>query len=252
MVVGLDAFQPVVEPLLQERVFLAPNPGNAGDAVILSATLQLFRLFEVELCGELSAATVVAIGGGGSWGSGYEQPRSYRRNVVQQANMRGLPIIVLPQSVWQPETEPVPSGTRVFFARERASQLLVPGARLGPDIALGYSPTRLPEASFDVGVFLRADSEALFAPRSGQSAGDPVRQVTYERLDKTVYEFFSLAAAYRELVTDRLHFAICGLIAGRRVTLLPNCYHKNRSMYETWLSDIGCHWAEDPSPWLRG
>jgi hypothetical protein len=49
---------------------------------------------------------------------------------------------------------------------------------------------------------------------------------------------------FEHIVTDRLHFAIAGLMTGRDVSLLPNGYHKNRSMYETWLEDLGCHWLE--------
>lgn len=44
-------------------------------------------------------------------------------------------------------------------------------------------------------------------------------------------------------MTDRLHFAIAGLHAGRDVTLLANDYHKNKSMHETWLADLGCRFA---------
>jgi exopolysaccharide biosynthesis predicted pyruvyltransferase EpsI len=44
-------------------------------------------------------------------------------------------------------------------------------------------------------------------------------------------------------VTDRLHFAIAGLHAGREVTLVANDYHKNRAMHETWLSHFGCRFA---------
>jgi exopolysaccharide biosynthesis predicted pyruvyltransferase EpsI len=54
----------------------------------------------------------------------------------------------------------------------------------------------------------------------------------------------ALAARYRRIITDRLHCAIAGLHAGREVTLLPNNTHKNRSMHETWLADLGCRFAE--------
>jgi exopolysaccharide biosynthesis predicted pyruvyltransferase EpsI len=53
-----------------------------------------------------------------------------------------------------------------------------------------------------------------------------------------------MASRYRRIITDRLHFAIAGLHAGREVTLLPNNSHKNRSMHETWLAGLGCHFAE--------
>jgi exopolysaccharide biosynthesis predicted pyruvyltransferase EpsI len=69
---------------------------------------------------------------------------------------------------------------------------------------------------------------------------DPVK------LCRTPDEYLHLAARYESIVTDRLHFAICGLLLGRQVVLLPNSYHKNRSMYETWLRDLGCMFAPEP------
>ena len=54
-----------------------------------------------------------------------------------------------------------------------------------------------------------------------------------------------LAADHRRIVTDRLHFAVAGLHAGRDVTLVANAYHKNRSMHETWLAGLGCRFADD-------
>jgi hypothetical protein len=31
------------------------------------------------------------------------------------------------------------------------------------------------------------------------------------------------------------------------VTLVANDYHKNRSMHETWLADLGCRFAASPA-----
>ena len=55
--------------------------------------------------------------------------------------------------------------------------------------------------------------------------------------------YLALAARHRRIVTDRLHFAVAGLHAGRDVTLVANDYHKNRSMHETWLAALGCRFA---------
>ncbi len=55
--------------------------------------------------------------------------------------------------------------------------------------------------------------------------------------------YLALAARHRRIVTDRLHFAVAGLHAGRDVTLVANDYHKNRSMHETWLAAFGCRFA---------
>jgi exopolysaccharide biosynthesis predicted pyruvyltransferase EpsI len=55
--------------------------------------------------------------------------------------------------------------------------------------------------------------------------------------------YLRLASRYEVIMTDRLHFAVAGILLDRKVVLLPNSYHKNASMYETWLSDLGCGYA---------
>ncbi|MEZ6066062.1 MAG: hypothetical protein R3B90_10215 [Planctomycetaceae bacterium] len=59
-------------------------------------------------------------------------------------------------------------------------------------------------------------------------------------------EYLRLAGRYAQIITDRLHFAVCGLLCSRRVILCPNAYHKNLGMWETWLHRLGCEWAETP------
>jgi hypothetical protein len=125
------------------------------------------------------------------------------------------------------------------MVRERTSLAAVPGCILAPDLALGIRGTNMvlpPRASH--GVFLRSDIEQLLLPRY-PSLPDPALVCT------TPHEYFALASLFEHIFTDRLHFAIAGLIAGRTVTLLPNSYHKNRSMFDTWLSGLGCEWRDD-------
>ena len=111
---------------------------------------------------------------------------------------------------------------------------------LAPDMALGYSgPIPEVKPACTTGVFLRGDTEQLFQGHE-LSLGDPAW------LSATVDELFDLACRFEHIVTDRLHFGIAGLLAGREVTLLPNAYFKNRSFYQTWLKNI-CHWREDLS-----
>ena len=68
---------------------------------------------------------------------------------------------------------------------------------------------------------------------------------------RTPAEYLALAARHRRIVTDRLHFAIAGLHAGRDVTLVANDYHKNQSMHETWLASLGCRFAASAEESLR-
>ena len=53
--------------------------------------------------------------------------------------------------------------------------------------------------------------------------------------------------------TDRTHSAIVSMLLGKKVYLLPNNYHKNRSIWEYSLKDFGVHWLEElkPNPRLK-
>jgi len=80
------------------------------------------------------------------------------------------------------------------------------------------------------------------------------------QLDPVTYcrsfnEWFLLHARAKEIVTNRLHSSILGSILGKRTTLMPNSYHKNRSVWEFSLANRDVNWREslpvDPlSTWL--
>jgi exopolysaccharide biosynthesis predicted pyruvyltransferase EpsI len=123
--------------------------------------------------------------------------------------------------------------------RERASLVIRPDAILSPDLALGLEIDAPPPPVRDVGIFLRRDYEKKVRRRL--FSRDPVRMC------QTPQQYLSLASRYSRIITDRLHFAVCGVLLDRETTLLPNSYHKNRSMHETWLADLGCRFAETVS-----
>ncbi|MFV0445602.1 MAG: iron-sulfur cluster assembly scaffold protein, partial [Planctomycetaceae bacterium] len=173
--------------------------------------------------------------GGGNMGSRYMRELEVRRRAVQDAVARGIPIVVLPQSWMSPEPGPFARA----YVRERASLQHCPNGILAPDLALGYDyEPRSTGPTKERGLFLRRDSERRVSFQVGEQ--DPARMC------RTPAKYLALASRYSHIITDRLHFAICGLLNRRRVTLLPNSYHKNRSLWETWLADLGCEWANDP------
>jgi exopolysaccharide biosynthesis predicted pyruvyltransferase EpsI len=53
-----------------------------------------------------------------------------------------------------------------------------------------------------------------------------------------------MAAMHRRIHTDRLHFAVAGLMVGTEVVLYPNSYHKNREVYDLSLKRLGCKFSE--------
>jgi hypothetical protein len=233
----LSAFEPVFGPLAGQRCGLIDGHGNVGDHLLYRATRQLLDAFGIDWIrqapDDADPVDVLLLFGGGNLGSSYTSEVEIRRRALR----RNIPAIVLPQSLMGPEPGPF---LRVYV-RERASLWHCPQGLLAPELALGYNhcPDPLPP-DHRCGVFLRSDAER--AHSSGRKARDPAR------LCRTPAEYLALAGRYAHIVTDRLHFAICGLLNRRRVTLLPNSYHKNRSLWETWLRHLGCEWADDPTP----
>ena len=227
-------------PLLNNRIGFLQLPGNHGDSMIAMATRQMFRMYscdfreigldEVE-CGRLnSPVTRLVIGGGGSMGKRYRWNYELRRKVLDL----GVPVTVFPQTI-------VDSGEDLhvyekIYARERTSAGLVDGIELFPDLALGLTWDCSADPGNETGVFLRSDWERSIADCE-YSIGDPVG------LCSTVDEYIALAGDYQHIVTDRVHFAIAGLMHGVQVTLLPGAYFKNRSFHDSWLKQLGCRWA---------
>lgn len=232
-------FKPLMNLSKDHQVYYHKVPGNVGDDLIHAAAHQLFQRFGITLTDRLEEADQVVMCGGGSIGI-WEGCAKLREKIYAHCEARSIPVILHPQSVGG-AGEKIPEIVRHRFVREWDSLPAMPGARLMPDLALGYRLDRnYGTPLFDRGIFLRKDLEGRFSNYPG-NIGDPPHLVP-----RDLQDYFQLAASYRHLVTDRLHFAIAGLLLKRRVTLLPNHYHKNRSMWETWLKDLGCEWAESP------
>ncbi len=231
----LTHFASIFQPLIGKRVGFVEGIGNAGDHLIDAATRQLLNAFQINwipfnIADPTQGVELILLFGGGNMGSGYFQSIQRRDEMLAT----GLPCIVLPQSFVSPENKPF----QLVYVRERASLQFCPRGILAPDLALGYDDAYHGDpADEPFGLFLRDDSERALA--HCQNRGDPASMCD-SHLD-----YLNLAGRFEAIATDRLHFAICGLIRKRQVTLLPNAYHKNRSMWETWLHDLGCHWAND-------
>lgn len=229
-----ERFAPMLKPLLGKRIGYLRPTGNVGDRLIEKATFQLFDTFGLEWrllsLDEPEGIDEIAFAGGGSMGTFYKGNWELRGRALEL----GLPMTILPQSFITPEDRPY----RRVFVREKRSLAHCPKGILGPDMALGLQYTSITKPRYDTGVFIRRDREAAFKRGWRLKERDPAK------LCKTPEEYLELAAQYRRIVTDRLHFAICSLILGRETVLLPNSYYKNLSMYETWLRGMGCKWAE--------
>lgn len=236
-------FELLFEGLMGKSVGFLPLDGNVGDLMIRTATMELFDFFDIkfhqitesELASGVLKTSVdeIVISGGGNMGTLWPDPYKQRRKSLDF----GLPVTIFPQSFTRNDEET--DCYKCVFVREIVSKNYHEDYILAPDTALGLSvPGKLAEPVVETGLFLRNDIESCL----GQNASaliDPIN------ISSTIEEYLELASMFENIITDRLHFAIAGLIAGRHVTLLPNSYHKNRSMYQTWLEDLGCHWLDD-------
>ena len=226
-----DAFAHVFEPLVGRKVGYVRAEGNVGDDLIEIATAQLLNAFgirwHVQDPAQPADVDCLIFSGGGNMGPRYANNLRIR----EQALSLGRPLTILPQSFTGPEALPYAK----VFVRERGSLALRPDGILAPDLALGLACELPPAPKHDLGVWLRGDEER--AGRASLRYRDPAI------VCRTAADYLMLAARHRRIITDRLHFAIAGLHAGRDVTLLANDYHKNRSMHETWLADLGCRFA---------
>ena len=236
-------FELLFEELKGKSVGFLPLSGNAGDLMIQRATTELFHNLDIEFreitSQELAAAQLmtpvdeIVVSGGGNMGTLWPIPYQQRRKSLEF----GLPVTIFPQSFTRND-----ENTDCFkhvFVREKASMKFNRDFILAPDMALGMKiPEKFDCPVLETGLFLRKDAESCLH-QNPSALVDPIL------VSKTIDEYLGLASMFENIITDRLHFAIAGLMAGRNVTLLPNSYHKNRSIYETWLHDLGCHWLNN-------
>lgn len=234
----LDRFAHVFEPLCSRgRIGIVDGFGNPGDKLLDAAARQLLQAFGLSWttinpiadppnCCDVD---VILLAAGGSMGGPRECIIHRQRGLAW-----GKPCIVLPQSFHAPEDC---SRYETVYVREKASLEMHPSGIYAPDIALGYDWPTVGKPHLGKAVFCRNGGHSLFAHLGTK---DPATYC-YDHRD-----YIAEVSKHSHIVTDRLHLAITALGLGRRATLLPVSYHKNRSMWECWLRDLGCEWADEP------
>ena len=166
--------------------------------------------------------------------SGGSEMNAASRHHICNALVFDVPVTVLPLSISNSNEDISPYAK--VFVRDKKSLKLVRQTELAPELALGLRPPWVDEgAEAGTSVWLRNDNKRIIED-PGMSLGDPA-EISISNED-----YFGLASKFEHIVTDRLHFAIAGLLVNRRVTLLPDASGNNRAIYETWLKDLGCRW----------
>lgn len=157
----------------------------------------------------------------------------------------------------------------LFFAREEVTygllhELALPnyGAQpcLDHDTALALTPGDLldiaglesmPQGNYDL-VVLREDNEM---PGSTGSLGAVTRGLVAEGISldpafvaNTFGHWVRIHLHARTITTNRLHSAVIGAAAGKRVFIGPGSYHKNKSVCQYSLASRGVQWVDAIEP----
>ena len=274
-----------LESHARQTVWYCANPGNAGDALIASATRQIFRRLrldvrEVRDTEAVPDGQVIFFGGGGNLVPAYGEAARF----IARHHERARTFVVLPHTIRGHEALLASLGPNVLLVcRDLPSfewvRRTAPRARaaLGPDLALSVRPWDLwgrALAGLPRSVATRREARRLLAAfhlapagpdgllavlradlESAQGCRDRERDLGL-LLETDVHDpaLCDLASALllwrvwlsRRVVTDRLHVAIAAAILGRPVELWDNGYGKNRAVWEASLA------AEYPVVAFRG
>jgi exopolysaccharide biosynthesis predicted pyruvyltransferase EpsI len=240
MLLPINEFSKIFEPFKNKKIALVIPPGNAGDKLIVDGCLQLLNYYEIahyciqhdKILNAHFDCDEIAICGGGNMGSRYIWQHYWSR-LKKYLFSVNKPITVLPQSYTD---SPDLLGYKKVWVREKESFKWCPEAELAPDLALALDfKESIANATKKLGIWLRTDEESISIDLF--SDGDPAK------LCNSTEQYIKLAADYEEIITNRLHFAIAGLIAKRKVTLMSNSYYKNKAVYDCWLKNL-CSWKE--------
>lgn len=237
-----SAYEPILRELRFKNVLVVTSSGNVGDLLIHEATRYLltrkginFRI--VPFSNNLPQADVYAWAGGGNVSGRYEHNKQFEA-LGQACHQSGKKLIILPQSIeW--DNPNLKLASKVFLREQVSFDLCKhPNKELVPDLALAMPRLDFGAPTEGHGVFMRKDSEGLSCSDGNT---DPIEGC------QSVMDYVLLASRFRSIETDRLHFVIAALIAGvEDIRMHPGSYHKNLSMWKTWLEPFGVSFMNPP------
>jgi len=237
----------------QKTVRFFPHSGNMGDGLITYATLKLFEYFGINhtihdqkarFDGEL-----IFIGGGGNMVEGHYEDVA-RLIWEHRENNK---IVLLPHTIvgYEDIIKETYNNLTIFCREAKTySHCLNAGGNpdalhLCHDAALYLSDDHFSQRSV-VGTgrlnAMRTDAESLGTKHEANNYdislawnGDIwTRPEFVEAATNSMAEFVS---QFAEVRTDRLHVAIMSALIGRSVSMYPNNYFKNRSVFDHSLSE---------------
>lgn len=227
-ILSYDDYKDIFEPYRDSNAlfFFDKRFANYGDELILMATLQLFKHYNIKVVNDVKLANVAFFTGGGNMGNLYGMVKEERRKFLTFAKQNGLKTVILPQSFnSEDETSDLAD---IVYVREKQSLKYCPKAILSHDLSLCLNGWIYKDAEEkQEGVFLRSDAEATKDINS-----DPVT------FCNNVWGYLYLANIYSKIITNRLHFGVAGIILGKNVIFVNNSYGKIKAVWEHSLSNV--------------
>jgi len=140
-----------------------------------------------------------------------------------------------------------------FFARERTTHNIMQDycddVRLDHDTALQLRPNDFHFKKVVGNLDIKNDFSLLALRSDGESSKRLPSNFKREDFDKATdpcrrKNWAQLHMHASRIVTDRSHSAIMGAILGKDTSLFAGAYHKNQSIYDYSLKDLGVKWIE--------
>lgn len=238
-----------------EEVDYLRFPGNYGDSLIWHGTLTALSRIALSLnqitCEGTPRSSTLVVDGGGNLVDLYDDAGAFIRahgNAYER-------VVVLPHTICGVESLRLLAalGRRLsVFCRERVSfhQVRASCGRaqvgLAHDTAFWLLPHCVPKVkpAHPRGLFFRTDAERSRTEVLPGNVDVSARGYQMSPLGP----LFDTVGAAEVILTDRLHVAIAATLMGRRVSLFPNSYYKNRAVYEYSLRHFSnvqwCEWEE--------
>lgn len=233
---------------IDKEVILVPNPGNAGDYLILYSTILIFKKLNINFqfggINNKYNKKIIFYGGGGNLIHLYSDCRNFIYN-----NYKHNEIIILPHTICSNDDLLKKLINTKIICRELVSYEYVYNTVNNKDIVFLCKDLALymdndllnnfknNEGSGILNAF-RKDIESKYKGRV-KNNDDLSRTLYKENInnDIKIYEnvvknFFFQISSYEIINTDRLHIAIAGFLLNKKVNLYSNSYYKNKAVYE--------------------
>lgn len=230
-----------------KNIIYVPNPGNAGDSLIVYGTLCVFKslglTYTIGYHKNIYNNKILFYAGGGNLVGLYHDCRNFLYK-----NKDNNEIVILPHTI-KNETKILKDlGENVkIFCRERISYNYVlntvkhkNNVFLSKDMAFYIDVPEKYKNKSSSGICncFRTDVEktSIKIPQNNNDLSVTLYRPNCTSNPRVIYNIvcsiFDYLSKYNEINTNRLHISISGLLLNKKVNLYPNNYYKNKAIYD--------------------